>query len=569
MRGIDLFSGARGWEARAHTTLGVDLLGIEHWEPAVLTSKAAGLRVLHADVAALDPLDFADEIGEGGVLVGSPPCQSRSNAGKQLGALDVQHVARCMQDLAEGRDTRAEHKAACADERSILTVEPLRWAVALLPRVVLLEQVPPVLPDWKLVGALLERFGYSWWAGILEAERYGVPQTRERAVLIARRDGVAAHPPEPTHHRFVANEPRPNEVTGLFGSLRPWVSMAEALGWSLSERPSVTVVGHSDSGGRHGIDGGSGARKTLADAQARGEWVRLRMTTMPNSAERETSEPTHYDRRQGSTRPSGQRDMVRPIPVQEPAPTIGADGLWKGRDVWTHERPATTVNADPRISKPGHHDENESGSQQKDAVRVTPEQAACLQSFPKAWPFQGSRTAVFTQVGNSVPPLLGLHLFREILPRGGVMARFWSKVRFSIDCWEWQAATNEHGHGMFRPEGQRTGPAIKAHRLAWELAHGEAPGDLKVLYKCDNPPCVNPAHLFLGTQADNVADMHAKGRGNIGSVNGRALLTEAKVIEIRERVAAGERQKVVGEELGISPASVSQIVNRKSWRHVA
>ena len=119
--------------------------------------------------------------------------------------------------------------------------------------------------------------------------------------------------------------------------------------------------------------------------------------------------PTHYDRRQGNTDPStGERTMVRPVPVNEPAPTISSNA--KGRDVW-----ATTVNGDPRISEPGHHDPNVSGSQQANAVRVTVEQAAALQSFPPDHPWTGSRTKQFEQVGNAVPPLMAQHALAALL----------------------------------------------------------------------------------------------------------------------------------------------------------
>lgn len=125
--------------------------------------------------------------------------------------------------------------------------------------------------------------------------------------------------------------------------------------------------------------------------------------------------PTHYDRRQGNTRDDGTRDMVRPIPVDEPAPTLGAAGLAKGRDVWVHERPSTAVCADPRISPPGYRgrkddydaEGNYRGERSMDnAVRVTLAEAAILQGFPPDYPFQGSRTKQFEQVGNAVPPPL-------------------------------------------------------------------------------------------------------------------------------------------------------------------
>jgi DNA (cytosine-5)-methyltransferase 1 len=93
----------------------------------------------------------------------------------------------------------------------------------------------------------------------------------------------------------------------------------------------------------------------------------------------------------------------RPRPVDAPVATIDTRADLSN---WTATRPATTVNGDARISKPGHHDESESGSQQRDAVRVTVEEAAILQGFPPDVPWQGSRTSQFRQIGNAVPPPL-------------------------------------------------------------------------------------------------------------------------------------------------------------------
>lgn len=147
--------------------------------------------------------------------------------------------------------------------------------------------------------------------------------------------------------------------------------------------------------------------------------------------------------------------------------------------------------------------------------------------------------------------------------------RFWSKVekRGPDDCWLWTAATNEHGYGVMRPEGKRTGPTIKAHRVALQLAGVEIDG-LLIRHACDNPPCVNPAHLSVGTHKDNSADMVARGRSPRGSRSGAAKLTEAQVVEIRTRYAAGERQRALAVEYGISRSHISYIVNGRGWTHV-
>ena len=91
--------------------------------------------------------------------------------------------------------------------------------------------------------------------------------------------------------------------------------------------------------------------------------------------------------------------------------------------------------------------------------------------------------------------------------------RFWDKVTIGDDCWEWQAyrIPPPSGYGQFGMGGRR-GRMHPAHRVAWLLWHGTIPEGMRVLHRCDNPPCVRPDHLFLGTQADNVRDMHQKGR---------------------------------------------------------
>lgn len=95
-----------------------------------------------------------------------------------------------------------------------------------------------------------------------------------------------------------------------------------------------------------------------------------------------------------------------------------------------------------------------------------------------------------------------------------VETRFWNRTKETgTGCWEWQGARNEHNYGGVSVNGKWR----KAHQVAWELAHGERPEGACVCHRCDNPPCVNPAHLFLGSQIENIQDMHNKGRARGGS----------------------------------------------------
>lgn len=151
--------------------------------------------------------------------------------------------------------------------------------------------------------------------------------------------------------------------------------------------------------------------------------------------------------------------------------------------------------------------------------------------------------------------------------------RFWAKVperRPADGCWEWLGARmgGTHNYGQLRIQGK----LLYAHRTSFELHHGPVPTGLRVLHRCDNPPCVNPAHLFAGTAMANSRDMAQKGRSRNrafpGSQNGHAKLNEDEVRLIRDRFAAGERQTALASEYGVSQALISLIVKREAWKHV-
>lgn len=148
--------------------------------------------------------------------------------------------------------------------------------------------------------------------------------------------------------------------------------------------------------------------------------------------------------------------------------------------------------------------------------------------------------------------------------------RFWAKVdrRGPDECWPWTAALNESGYGVMRPNtDRRNGPTVKAHRIAAQLAGMQIEG-LKVLHSCDNPPCVNPAHLRPGTMAENSADMVSRSRTCHGERRPQSKLTDAAVTEIRRRYKAGEYRRVLASEFGVSGAAITSAATGQGWAHV-
>jgi len=320
-RVIDLFAGPGGW-SDGLLLIGLDDLGIELDLTTCKTRRAAGHATIRADVARL-PLDpFAGRV-EG--LIGSPPCPLFSAAGSGLGRKLMAELAAAITDALAGRPTLGRWRRIMARQlradtltqsryrwwtrrdaarfawetatEATLTAQPARWIAALRPRWVALEQVPPVLDLWRVYARQLKAMGYWTWAGILNAADYGVPQTRRRAFLLASLDRPV-EPPAPTHAQGGAET--------LFGSLAPWVSMAEALGWGLPGDPSpIVMTARNRQTGADALNGSSWRRDWFDRQQEAGNWVarQLRGAGMVD-------------------RLGGRPDR----PVTEPAPTVRANG---------------------------------------------------------------------------------------------------------------------------------------------------------------------------------------------------------------------------------------------------
>lgn len=306
--------------------LGACEVGIEWDEWTCRTRRAAGHLTVRADVATY-PTDPFSASGLG--VIASPPCPDWSLAG-----------------TGKGRDGTS----------GFLVDEVLRWVGDLRPPWVACEQVPPALGVWREFAHVLNGWGYSTWAGVLNSADYGVPQTRERAFLLAHLYAEVA-PPTPTHGR----SPAPV----LFGDeLLPWVPMASAIGWGIADEPAGTILANSGrQGGSSPLDGGTGAREKYRRAQRQGRWLDRRQTGAP----------------------------VVDIHA-EPCPTITAAAF--GKVVW-------------KIT-----------DTEGQSIQITEAEALTLQGFRPDYPVQGPNLKVrHGQIGNAVPPPLAAHVLGALTGR--------------------------------------------------------------------------------------------------------------------------------------------------------
>ncbi|KXO90512.1 DNA cytosine methyltransferase [Tsukamurella pseudospumae] len=317
---VDLFAGPGGLDVAAHW-LGIESVGIEFDSAAIETRIAAQLPTQAGDVRHFGPSDFTGY----NVLTGGPPCQTFTVAGHGAGRRALDTVLDLVDKLGAGKLDEVDHQVAqFDDERTGLVLQPLLWALtASTPyEAIVMEQVPAVLPVWEAVAGVLETHGYGVDTGILRTEEFGVPQTRRRAVLIARR-GVPSECislPTPTHMKY-QGKGRPSVVDA---GVAHW----ETMGGVLPHLAPFTVVSNYGTGG---------------DARARG---------------RRTS-----------------------------------------------DLPAFTVTGKVSRNKVLLADGTE--------TRFSMNEAGRLQTFPIDYPWSGGD--ISQQVGNAVPPRLGVHVLSAVL----------------------------------------------------------------------------------------------------------------------------------------------------------
>ena len=145
-----------------------------------------------------------------------------------------------------------------------------------------------------------------------------------------------------------------------------------------------------------------------------------------------------------------------------------------------------------------------------------------------------------------------------------ILDDFWSKVVKGSYCWEWTAAKDEDGYGFFWWKNKQ----VRAHRFSAEHFGGLSVGGIQVLHTCDNPSCVNPKHLFVGTNADNMRDKNEKGRQVRGEGCHKAILKEKDVFAIRRSLSQGVSRKVLRVKYGVSKSTILWVANGWSWKHL-
>ena len=444
IRALDLFAGT-GWGV-ACQLLGIEEDGVELMDEAVATRTANGMNTIYRDV--WDGILLSREAHEllygiYTLLIGSPPCQTFSMAGNGAGRKALNEVIEAIRlhaykDPAALRAFGEKH-----DMRTALVLTPLAYVYRDRPQYVALEQVPAVLPVWEACAEVMREWGYSVETAVLCAEQYGVPQTRKRAILVARLDGPVSLP-TPTHSKYYSRSPEK-----LDPGVKKWVSMAEALGWGMTDAPMHTITAGTHGPTDRWASGGNGARKRVDEKVGGPNRVHN-----PNPAPVDSR--TQYTERIGveeaaliQTYPSGRGLTGRPSPTITGGGTEtgGAEPIAKYHERYTNaedwvgsterltteeaaalqtypsavknmgsgmverhgerpgrtgDQPAFTIRANAGGTEPGGF-----VLQDEDGTRkLEPAEASVLQTYRRPFIWCGNKSKQFLQIGNAVPPLL-------------------------------------------------------------------------------------------------------------------------------------------------------------------
>lgn len=417
---LDLFAGT-GWGVASQRLGIIKELGVEIMPEAIATRAANGMHTIYHDV--WDGLFLTYErhralFGSYGILIASPPCQTFSMAGNGKGRAALDEVIEAIQLHAYKDPQALKDFGEKHDPRTALVLTPLAYIWRDRPRLVALEQVPTVLPVWEAYAEVMREWGYEVKVEILNAEQYGVPQTRKRAILVARRGGPV-HFPKPTHSRYYSRTPEK-----LDPGVKKWVSMAEALGWTPDEAdgstytgnnklahqsvrsldlPAPTVTAGHDSGNRGFIDGDGQFFKAdveqVAALQSYPSTLRSNYGTGGDPSKR--GERTADQPSPTLSAEEAAALQSYPAVVRTSMGKPKADERNGSHELDPFNRPAHTLTSksDQWLIKDGDADWDASR-------KITADEAETLQTYSKPFVWCGSKSKQFLQIGNAVPPVL-------------------------------------------------------------------------------------------------------------------------------------------------------------------
>ena len=420
---LDVFAGV-GWGV-ACRWLGIREYGVEIAKSAIRLRTANGMRTIYRDVWS--GLRFPWLVPFHRLYIASPPCQTFSIAGGGEGRKALGDV---LDAIDAGLYKDVDKLIALGerlDPRTALVLAPLAHIWQHRPVLVALEQVPEVLPVWHAYAREMRGLGYSVHVEVMRAEQFGVPQTRKRAILMARLDGKV-QPPTPTHSRYYSTDPG-----RIDPGVEKWVSMAEALG----DVPGSLMSTYSTNGdyAKRGERAADQPASTITSKADRSQWVArdnssnsgngLRSVNLPSrtitsKADRIKLEGPGWVARKAMGAGMVERHGDRPgRTLDQPAFTIRGNvgGMEPGGFVFREElrewgwldAPATTVAGDPRITAREH------GEQSGTSLRLTHLEAAALQSFPPEMLWPGNQGERFLAIGNAVPPLMAAAILGTLL----------------------------------------------------------------------------------------------------------------------------------------------------------
>lgn len=383
IKALDLFAGT-GWGV-ACQRLGIKEAGVEIMPEAVATRTANGMETIYNDVwdgLKLTAEQHRDQYGSYGLLIASPPCQTFSLAGKGAGRAALDEVLEAI-ELHAYKDADALLQFGQAhDMRTALVLSPLAYVWRDRPRLVAMEQVPTVLPVWEACAEVMREWGYDVKVEVLNAEQYGVPQARKRAILVARRNGEV-HLPTPTHSRYYSRTPEK-----LDAGVLKWVSMAEALGWNQSPTSLRSNYGTGGDSSKRGERTTNQPAPTLTSKADRNKWDGEQNMSVDEAAALQSYPAGIYVH----PMTNGRRGIW---PANEPAPTIRGVNRPMPATYENHERDACT----PEEAHP----------------RLTVEESGILQTYERPFIWCGTKGKQFLQIGNAVPPLLAEHILATLI----------------------------------------------------------------------------------------------------------------------------------------------------------